>query len=183
MSAVINPYAPPKAHVHDVTQADSEADEIRQEHIKHETSVRSIGILYYLSGGALCLGSIGLFSMAFSAGQPTFIKALGPIYLVFGILALCVARGLRKLRPWARITSSVLAGIGLLGFPVGTLINGYILYLLLSKKGKRIFEDDYADIIAATPHVKHKTSVVTWIALGILVLVLLGIMAAVMFRR
>ncbi|MEJ1963822.1 MAG: hypothetical protein WDO56_20595 [Gammaproteobacteria bacterium] len=98
------------------------------------------------------------------------------------MLSIFVGRGLRKLRPWARITTLVLSGIGLLGFPVGTLINGYILYLLLAKKGKRIFEDDYPAIVAATPDVKHRTSVVTWIALGILVLLLVGIVVALQFR-
>ncbi len=73
---------------------------------------------------------------------------------------LVVARGVRKLAPWARITTIVLAAIGLLGFPVGTLINGYILYLMLSKKGKRIFEDDYrrhhrGHAARQIPHVHH----------------------------
>jgi hypothetical protein len=176
-----NPYAPPRAHVDDAAQSNSEAEEIRQEHIKHETSVRSIGILYYLSGGAMVALAIAL--IAGPARTGTLSAGIGVIYLGIGVLMLFVARGVRKLRPWARTTTTVLAIIGLLGFPVGTLINGYILYLLHSKKGKRIFEEDYQDIIEATPHVKYRTSVVVWIVLGLLVLAFLGIMAAALFSR
>lgn len=183
MSAVVNPYAPPRARVDDVAQADSEAEEIRQEHIKHEASIRSIGILYYLSGALMVLLGGGVIVASFKGVSTPLLMGLSVVYLGIGVLMLFVARGVRALQPWARTTTIVLAAIGLLGFPVGTLINGYILYLMLSKKGKRIFEDDYKDIIEATPHVKHRTSIVVWIFLGILLLAAIGIIAAVTFGR
>jgi hypothetical protein len=179
MSAVANPYAPPRARVDDVSNAGSEAEEIRQEHIKHEASVRSVGVLYYIGGVFACLGSIGLLATLSSAGEEAaLLGVLAPIYLVFGVLSIFVGRGLRKLRSWARITTIVLSVIGLLGFPVGTLVNGYILYLMASKKGKRIFESDYADIVEATPHIKYRTSVIVWIVLGLLLVAVVGIIAA-----
>jgi hypothetical protein len=181
MSAV-NPYAPPRAHVDDVSNADSEAEAIRREHIKHEASVRSIGILYYLSGTLMVVGGAGLMANSVAGATETFLKLLAPFYLALGVLMLFVARGVRTLRPWARIATIVVAAIGLLGFPVGTLINGYILYLMLSKKGKRIFEEDYKDIIAATPQVKYRTSIVIWIVLGVLLLVVLALIFAAAFR-
>ena len=183
MSAAANPYAPPRAHVDDVAQANSEAEEIRQEHIKHEASIRSIGILYYLSGGMLTVLAVVLAAGLFASKSDPLMVGLTLLYLVLGALMLFVARGVRKLRSWARTTTIVLAAIGLLGFPVGTLINGYILYLMLSAKGKRIFEDDYKDIIAATPHVKYRTSIIVWIVLGILLLAILGIIAAATLRH
>jgi hypothetical protein len=182
MSAAVNPYSPPRARVADVSTADSEAEEIRQEHIKHEASVRSVGILYYMSGGLMVLLSLAMLGGSFSSKGGGFAAAIGAVYLILGALMLFVARGVRKLESWARTTTTVLAAIGLLGFPVGTLINGYILYLMLSKKGKRIFADDYKDIIEATPHVKYRTSIVVWIVLGILLLAFIGIIAAVSFR-
>jgi hypothetical protein len=55
---------------------------------------------------------------------------------------------------------------------------------LLSRKGRRIFESDYPEIVAATPDVKSKTSIVVWIALIVLALVVVGaILAAVANRR
>lgn len=175
-----NPYAPPSAHVEDVVESSSEAETIRREHIKHEASIRAVGLLYYIGGGFLIIGGVTvLIAMSAGPGRTTsaLLPVLGPTYVVVGVLTLTVAYGLRTLRPWARLISIVFACIGLLGFPVGTLINIYVLWLLLSKKGRRIFEDDYPAIVAATPDVKYRTSMILWIILGIL---LLAIVAAIM---
>ena len=177
MSAQSNPYAPPTARVDDVGVADSEAEAIRQEHITHEASVRSVGILYLLSAAfAAIAGVVIAFAGAFGDSNNGLMLGLGSVYVVLAVVSFLLGRGIRQLRPWARTTSIVLSCIGLLGFPVGTLINGYILYLMLSAKGKRIFEPDYADIVAATPHIKYKTSLLVWILLA---LFLLGIGAAI----
>lgn len=189
MNSIVNPFAPPKAHVADIETANSDAERIRQEHIKRETSIRSIGLLYYIGGVFMVLAGIGLSVVAFTApaaaGSPEamLLFILGPVYLGLGALSVATARGLRKLRTWARLVSIVLSAIGLLGFPIGTLINGYILYLLLSAQGKRVFEDDYPAIIAATPHIKYRTSIVTWIALGVLILVFVAIGVLVAMQR
>jgi hypothetical protein len=186
MPAAVNPYAPPKARVEDVVQASSEAEAIRREHIKHEASIRSIGVLDYLGGGALCFAAIGLILMGLSGkanATVPFAAALGFTYLVLGVLGIFLGRGLRNLRAWARITSIVLAVIGLLGFPVGTLINGYILYLLLSKKGQRIFAADYPEIVAATPHIKYRTSMLVWGLLSLVALLIVSLLVAAMLRH
>ncbi len=121
-----------------------------------------------------------LGSVSISRSLPAGIS--GAIVIVIGALSLFVARGLRQLRPWARTATVVISVIGLVRVPLGTLINAYILYLLLSQKGRRIFQSDYADIVAATPDVKYRGSVVTWILLGILVL-LLVVLAVFGLRR
>jgi len=87
----------------------------------------------------------------------------------------------RALRPWGRIVGCILSAIGLIGFPIGTLINGYILYLFLSKKGRTIFAPEYQDVIAATPHVKYRTSIIVWIFLALVVLLLAVAVLAPMF--
>lgn len=172
-----NPYAPPAAHVADVTESNSEAEAIRREHIKHEASIRAVGLLYYIGGGSLLIvGTAFLTAMRAGPVSSELLPIIGPIYLVLGLLTLVVAYGLRTFRPWARLIGIVLACIGLIGFPVGTLINAYVLWLLLCKKGRRIFQDDYPAIVAATPHVKYRTSVLLWVILGILIL---GIVAAI----
>lgn len=179
MAQTINPYAPPKARVEDVVPEMGEAVAIRTEHIKREAAIRSIGTLYYLGGVVVCLVAISLILGASSSisrslynPQSLPIGVGVAILLVIGVLSLFVARGLRQLRPWARTTTIVLSAIGLLRVPLGTLFNAYILYLLLSEKGRRIFQSDYPDIVAATPDVKYRTSVVIWILLGILVLLI-----------
>ena len=108
--------------------------------------------------------------------------------IVLGILGFWAGLGIRKLNPGARIVAGVLTGlsivIALFGLPmsvVGLLINTYILNLLFSKKGAMVFSAPYKDIIAATPHVKYKTSIIVWIVLGIFVLVIVGGAIAVFF--
>jgi len=101
---------------------------------------------------------------------------------LLGVLAILLARGIRALRPWARTTAIVLSGVGLLGFPVGTAIHGYILYLLLCRKGKRLFAQDYADIIAATPQIQSRGSVLTWILLGLALALFLALTTVAFIR-
>jgi hypothetical protein len=182
MSTEVNPYAPPKARVDDVSGAASEVETIRREHIKHEAAVRSIGTLYYIGGGLTLIAAF-LFFLG-GVGQPdvaAITLTIGALYLVLSAALLVVAYGIRRLKRGARIAGIVLSILGLIGFPIGTLINGYILYLLCSAKGRRIFAPDYAEIVAATPHIKYRTSIVVWIVLALVLvfvaaLVLVGVM-------
>ena len=49
----------------------------------------------------------------------------------------------------------------MISFPIGTILGGYFLYLLLSKKGAYICSAEYKRIINATPQMKVRTSPVT----------------------
>jgi hypothetical protein len=175
MSSHPNPYEPPKAEVADIAVVDSEAESIRREHIKHESSIRSVGALYYLGGGLMIVSAIGL--LAASALEPNSMWfGISGAYVVLGIFSWVVGWHLRRLRNWARVAAIVLSSIGLLGFPLGTIINAYILYLMLSQKGRRIFQADYVEIVEATPHIRYRTSALVWIVLAILIV---GMVAAI----
>ncbi len=182
MAGTINPYAPPKAQVADVVPTSGEEAEIRQDHIKTEASVRSIGLLYYLGGGLLLFAAVGVLGGLGGRQSVTRFPVAGfsALFVVLGLLGIFVGRGIRHLRPWARTTAIVLASLGCIASlarpSVGILVQIYILYLLFSKKGRRIFESDYPDIVAATPEIKYRTSVVIWVLLG---LVILAVVAAV----
>ena len=63
--------------------------------------------------------------------------------------------------------------------PFGAIINGCIIYLLYSKKGKMVFSEDYKRVIRDTPHVRYQTSNVVWIFL----LLLLGLFGMPMLLR
>lgn len=177
-SNAANPYAPPAARVDDVP-ANSEAEAIRRAHINHEASIKAIGLLYYLGGVGVAIGGV---ASLFGGDRP---YAAG---MALGLVAIAVAQlfagyGVRALRPWGRVVGTILSVIGLLGFPIGTLVNLYILYLYFSKKGRTIFSPEYQDVIAATPHVKYRTSIVVWIVLALLlVLVAIGIGSAIFAR-
>ena len=155
------------------------AEEMRNRYLKHEASVRSVGSLYYLGGGLLILAALGSVLGASSGGDTAVSAIVGVILLVLGAAQIWTAYGLRRLQSWARVPVGIMSGLGLLGFPLGTLINGYILYLIFSQKGVVVFSPEYRAVIAQTPHIKYRMSALVWILVGIVVLVLVAALFAV----
>jgi hypothetical protein len=183
MTDASNPFAAPQADLNAaaaevVSRPDAEA--IRRELIGHEASVKSIGTLYYLGAiltgfGALSMGGFLLLGLLARGGpdnvmaaQPFFVGGIIFFYGVISAVTFILARGLRRLNPSIRTPTGILCAIGLIGFPLGTLINGYFLYLLFSEKGRRVFSPEYREIIRQTPHIRYKTSIIVWIALFLL---------------
>ena len=172
---VFNPYAAPQADLTQPVPLNVEAT--RRHLLKHEASVKSIGILYTLGGIGLVLSGVSLFAVA--APEPLIAVVL----LALGILQLWLAVGLRKLKKIVRIPTMILAGIGLIGFPIGTLISAYILYLLGSQKGVQVFSDEYAEVIAATPHIKYRSPKLIIVLFVLIVAVIVIAVAAALFKR
>lgn len=175
----LNPYAAPLA-APGAPPPLSEVDQIRKDHIGHEASVKSLGQLYFLAGLGIAMGLVIAGFAVFSVEDPlTVLQAVAMVAgLAFCVLFFWLAGGIRRLRPWARMPAAILAAIGLLIIPVGTIINAYVLYLLLSTKGSMVFSERYQEIIVVTPHIRYKTSPVIYALLG---LVILGIVAAACF--
>jgi len=171
--AVANPYAPPAAALEDVSP-NAQAEAIRRAHINHEASIKAVGFLYYLGGVALTIG--GLASIA--SGTPTWI-----FLLAAGVAQLFAGYGVRALKKWGWVLGLVISGLGLLAFPIGTLINAYILYLFVAKKGRTIFTPEYREVIAATPDVRYKTSIIVWILLALMAGFILFAVAVPFFNR
>jgi hypothetical protein len=167
-----------------VPAATTAAEEMRNQYLKHEASVKSIGVLYYLGGAGFLLVGIGATLSRGTRSPGLEGLFLSAVCLLLGAGQIWVGSGLRRLRKWARLPTGILSGLGLLGFPIGTLINGYILYLIFSQKGSTVFSDEYQAVIEQTPHIKYRTSVIIWIFLGLVLLLLaIGIFAALFARR
>jgi hypothetical protein len=164
--------------------SNSAAEAMRNEYLRHEASVKSIGVLYYLGGAALMLaGIVGMFAGGSAVGGFGG-GLLGAFLFLLGGGQFWVGTGLRRLRSWARVPTGILSGLGLLGFPFGTIINAYILYLIFSKKGTTVFSDEYHAVIEQTPHIKYRTSIIVWVLLGlVLVLIAFGVIAALFSRH
>ena len=187
MAEAINPYGPPKAEVADVvavTEAMAAAEAIRKVYFRGEAMVRSFGAVYCFAG--IVIGGLVVAVLADSHGHfrnprdAIIYLALCP---VLAVLAFFVGRGLLALRPWARTMAVLFAFVILLDFPIGTLISGYILYLLLSEKGRRIFRNDYGEIVAATPHIKFKIPLRFLIVLGVFGLLLAAGLAFAIYQH
>jgi hypothetical protein len=169
-----NPYAATLTAA--VPEPPAGSDEsIRNAHLKHETNTKTVG-------GFFLIGFIISLLILVELASISVTQAFLPILVVLAICSALLATGIGvyKLSPWARISGIVLAAIGLLGFPLVTLISIYTLWVLLSKKGRTVFSADYARVIAATPHIRYRTSTGVKIALGILLAiaaVILGMLA------
>jgi hypothetical protein len=178
-----NPFAAPESLDHAKDTMGTDAERIRSELIGHETSIQSIGLLYIVGSiFAVLFGTVTSLasSQAIAAGRRDAEVAvlIGVVAFFLGIAQGIVGFGLRRLRSWTRIPVGVISSLGLIAVPLGTIINGYILYLIFSEKGNRVFSPEYQEVIQQTPHIKYQTSIIVKILLGLLLAVIgLGLMA------
>jgi hypothetical protein len=156
-----------------VSPVNSQAEQVRREHIGHEASIKSVGELQMLGG--ILMGLISLFGLyGFVTSNSSRAISVAVVGLVatggMSVLFLWNGFGLWRLRPSARWAGVILCVVFMIvGFPIGTIINGYILWLLVSRKGKVVFSDEYQRIIAETPHVKFRTPVYAWVILALFI--------------
>ncbi len=179
MTTLDDPFTPP-AHLdqrRDRTPVRSPRDEaIRRAHLSHEAWIRSIGRF----------NRLGLIAVPFLIYSVITMFGRGPLpalkFLELFVLALCAASGwvghrMTRLDPGSRLPAAVLHGVGLVGFPVGTALSAGILYLLLSKKGRRVMSPEYQGVVARTPHIRCPTPWAIWVIFIVLCVVLFVAMA------
>jgi hypothetical protein len=173
-----NPFAAPQTDISPVTIADEatpDAERIRRQYLNHETSIKSIGVLFYLN----TIGSIITAILWFERGSVIIASLLAvqaPLLALTGYY-------LRKLQPWSRIPTGIFAVLALIYFPIGTMVGGYILWLVFGRKGQKVFSPEYARVIAQTPHIRYRTSkIVIFFALLLAAVVLLGLFSFVFVR-
>jgi len=149
----------------------------RRRHLTHETSLRSAGLLHILSG--LLVAAVGLsgFWLRY-LGNFRWRLPYNPGYWSLALLPVAgmfvwAGVSLYRLRSSARVSAGLLSTLSLWVFPVGTLVHGYILYLIFSAKGRFVLSPAYQMIRELTPEIRYRTSPVIWIGLA-LVVALLG---------
>ncbi|MEM9367891.1 MAG: hypothetical protein AAGD07_18010 [Planctomycetota bacterium] len=174
-----NPYAPSLGigEADPIGASPTDVEAFRKHHLNHEASVKAVGLLYLLS--AIFLVFAGVLSLGGAVGNAgraqvstTALVSIGVGYLLFGFFQGFVGVSIRKFKPWSRIAGIVLSIPGLIGFPVGTLISAYFIYLFASKKGRVVFSERYKEVMAETPHIKYKTSLVVKVLAGVLLAVI-----------
>lgn len=99
----------------------------------------AFGVLMALAVGGV-IGGLGLFSGdAASAGIFALIAAF--VVVLFGLLsvpALVGGWGLLRRKPWARMLVLIVSFLTLPGFPIGTLIGAYSIWVLMSDESRQI---------------------------------------------
>lgn len=178
-----NPYAAPSANLSVLTTRVEIADvDVRQAHLKHEAQLRSVGLLYFLGAFIMLVMAIPFFfALPEASSREAGDLAMHVLFILFpfaaGAVFCAVGYGFRTLRSWVRIPGTAFALLGLTQFPLGTLINAYVLYLMYCPKGRTVLSPDYARLRAATPHLRHRRGplgmLIPLIVIGVLTFVLL----------
>ncbi len=182
MSAATNPYQTPSANVgpnYRDLQNVGNAAAMRSEYLSHEAAIRSIGVLYFISAGIfLILVPTGLVMLAENQAAGIGMVAMSAICAA---LSIWMGIAVRRLNARVRFAVGITSAIGLFNLPIGTLINGYILYLVFGAKGKVVFSEEYARVREQTPEMKYQTPTFVKICVLLLLFLLaLGLFAAVM---
>jgi len=116
-----------------------------------------VGVLFIIWGGltalvgastlALGVGAVALINSASRGGShvaagltAAAFTALATITILWGTAHIVVGVPLRRRRPWARLVALMLGSVDLLLLPYGTALGCYALWVLLSEKGKALFE-------------------------------------------
>lgn len=177
-----NPYSAPMApYAAGPSGSLAEAERIRHTLGPHEANVRALGLLYLIGSALAGIASLGILAATLMGSLTTPDAGPIPWFAVAAAGALgtwlyyWIGSGLRGLRRYPRVGAIVLSAVGVLGFPVGTLIHGYFLYLLLSEPGKKVFSPEYQLVIAATPHLKFRSR---WMVGCLLILLAIGAILA-----
>ncbi|CEG12274.1 membrane hypothetical protein [groundwater metagenome] len=94
------------------------------------------GVFSILGGIALLLMGGEMFGMEGADTEMTgmFAGIMGifaVIALIYGVAEVAVAYGVWKMKKWARIAGIILAVIGLINIPIGTIMGLIILYFIL----------------------------------------------------
>ena len=92
--------------------------------------------LVTLGLGALFVAGGGFIGLGLGGG---IFAGLGIGILIVGLIQLLIAWGLWTLQSWARTIAIIFAIIGLIGFPIGTIISIIILWYLFKPEIKEAF--------------------------------------------
>ncbi len=175
-----NPFAAPETMTYPGDSDTRPVVAIRQQHLSHEASVQSIGMLYLLACLLCSLSSVIFLIQVRMQNAPEAVMVLGTVLLMVGIGLGFIGVGVRRLQGWTRIPVTLFSVLGLFLVPLGTIINGYILYLIYSSRGTVVFSDEYKEVIRQTPDIKYRTSVIVWIFV-LLLFAVLSLVATLLF--
>lgn len=129
MEAEVNPFAPPQSQVGALAAKPRKGGKL----LPHEKAGRVIRLM-------ALLGLVGVIGMGLAVALPAMSAASGDLFIVLlpVVLMLALVAGLFYLgvavmrhEGWARVLGILWGLIALLGFPIGTLAGGYVLWQLI----------------------------------------------------
>ncbi|HTJ79787.1 MAG TPA: hypothetical protein VL357_12400 [Rariglobus sp.] len=139
------------------------AETTRSEHLRHETTILMVGMLYYVAAGMMMAAAVA--SLVLKNGTEAavrFASLMGLLAAGYGFAGYL----LRRLDARARYAASMMAVLGMLAVPIGTVFNAYVLWLVHNKKGRTVLSPEYRQVIAETPQIQCRV-INSVLALGI----------------
>jgi general secretion pathway protein G len=151
--------------------------------------VTAIAILHFFGAAMMLISALVLIASGSSstASDRTFALVFAAIMLVLGVASLLTGIGLWKMRDWGRTLQIVLACIGLLAIPLGTIISILLLVyftrphvrILFSGKRRDQLTPEEASIMAAAGSGGGASGVVIAIVAVVVIIGFIGILAAI----
>lgn len=173
-----NPYVPDDAAVQ--AEVDwRDAERIRHENIKQETSIRTLAYLYFLLALFSAFATLAFLRAAVGliddgAKSSVLTNVLGTlVFSAIAALSFWCGHGLRRLDARVRWPAMLLASPALLFLPIGTVVAIQTMHLLSNKQGKFILSPQYHRIIQATPYAQPISSTFRLFVIGLVVSVAL----------
>ncbi len=128
-----------------ITQENTTVEENRMR--KH---IHVAAILQIVFGSLVVIGGLAIaFAFGFAdqfVDDPTALKVLAIVgtpliimFLLFGGAMIAGGVGLLACKSWARILTLVMAALGLLNIPIGTLKGVYIIWVLVQQETVSLF--------------------------------------------
>ncbi|NOY23252.1 MAG: hypothetical protein GXO70_07060 [Acidobacteria bacterium] len=118
-----------------------------------ETHVKVVAILHLVFSGMMLLMGLMVAILVVSggliSGDKTAIAITSGLGFFFAVLFVCLsvpailgAIGTLKLKNWGRILLIIVGILNLPGFPVGTALGAYTLWVLFQKETELLFSGD-----------------------------------------
>jgi hypothetical protein len=108
--------------------------------------IKILGWLHTLLGGIGLIAGLALCGGLWFSPDDDSTAALlyvGPLFSIVAVFlflpGLIGGIGLLRLQPWARILIIILSGLEVLNFPIGTVLGGFGLWVLLDREVKAAF--------------------------------------------
>ncbi|GEM_PF-786184 len=156
--------------------------------LKRPGLVTLLAVLQFIGGGVALLIALAMTVAAARESQPLALAIVGGVCALLALLHLACGYGLLKLRRWGRALQIGLAFLGLLGFPLGTVISILILVylfrpgivLLFSERGPEEFTPEEVRALRAQASGESAAAVAVIAIAGLFVFIALaGIVAAI----
>jgi len=118
--------------------------------LKRPGTITLLAVLQFIGAAFSLLIGLGMIATA-ATGDPSvpFAAIVGAVFAIAAVLEIVCGVGLLKLKSYGRTIQLVFAWIGLIGFPIGTLISILILVYLMKPGIKLLFSGRPATSMSA----------------------------------